>query len=73
MQPTPFKRASAMVQALSAILSSSLSPLEMQQQVADLGSYSSRGKSGKRAYTTGHKHMANVRRARKAHNIAKRK
>ena len=74
MQTNPFKRSAAMFQAISAILSRcGGNSIAAQNEISALGSYHSKGKGGKRAHTTGHKHMANVRRARKAHNIAKRK
>lgn len=74
MQQQPFRRLAAFTSALNAILTAhSGDPLLAQQKIADLGGYRSKGKGGKHAHTTGHKHMANVRAARKAHNIAKRK
>jgi hypothetical protein len=73
MQHQPFKRAKTLFKMLDALSVLIPGSAIYQEQLSKLPTYFSRGKSGKSAHKTGHKHMASVRKAKAAHNIAKRK
>jgi hypothetical protein len=73
MPHQPFKRAKILFNMLGALDILMPGSAIYQDQLSKIPTYFSRGKSGKSAHKTGHKHMASVRKAKAAHNIAKRK
>jgi len=70
-----FSRSIAMMSAIMAInaRSTAFNVVETQNNLAGVGVYRSRGKSGKTARNKTPAHMANVRSSRTARNVAKRK
>ncbi len=74
MKGQPFKRLIALVAACNLATSNpGFSPLTEEQAKSALYNYRSRGKGeGKTNRANPHKHMSQVRTARKAHNKAKR-
>lgn len=74
MQTRAFHRSAQLATAMATIFAKhTRGSIEANAAIGELGGYYSRGKSGKSPRRHGHAHMANVRAARKAHNIAKRK
>ena len=59
-----FHRSIAVFNILSAIAQSTMSPMMKSMEAAKV-QYKSRGKGGKKAHVTNHKHMAYVRAQRK--------